>query len=165
MSTFSPIAQTSFSNSTAYDAHRPTYPQASVQHLLEQCRVAGKRGARIVDLAAGTGKFTEALAAREEGFEIVAVEPHADMRRVLSERGLKCVKVVDGTAEDLRIENGWADAVFVAQVGIESISFSSSMFPIRTDLLESCPRHDDLPIASTRHELETSLRKSVHNRH
>ena len=44
MSTFSPIAQTSFANSTAYDAHRPTYPQASVQHLLEQCRVAGKRG-------------------------------------------------------------------------------------------------------------------------
>ena len=165
MSTFSPIAQTSFSNSTAYDAHRPTYPQASVQHLLEQCRVAGKRGARIIDLAAGTGKFTEALAAREEAFEIVAVEPHADMRRVLSERGLKGVKVVDGTAEDLPIENGWADAVFVAQVGIESISFSSSMFPIRTDLLESCPRHDDLPIASTRHELETSLRKSVHNRH
>jgi ubiquinone/menaquinone biosynthesis C-methylase UbiE len=74
-------------------------------------------------LAAGTGKFTEALAAREEGFEIIAVEPHADMRRVLSERGLKGVKVVDGTAENVPVENGWADAVFVAQVGSQSISF------------------------------------------
>jgi len=132
MSTFSPIAQTSFANSTAYDVHRPTYPQASVQHLLEQCRVAGKRGARIIDLAAGTGKFTEALAAREEGFEILAVEPHADMRRVLSERGLKGVRVVDGTAEDVPVENGWADAVFVAQVGSGFTSYSSS-FPVRTD--------------------------------
>lgn len=123
MSTFSSIAQTSFSNSTAYDAHRPTYPAESVQHLLEQCRVAGKRGARIIDLAAGTGKFTEALAAREEGFEIIAVEPHADMRKVLKERGLKGVTVLDGTAEEVPVENGWADAVFVAQVGSEHFSF------------------------------------------
>lgn len=118
MSTFNPIAQNSFANSTAYDAHRPTYPTDSVQHLLEQCRVAGKKGARIVDLAAGTGLFTQALAARDEGYEIVAVEPHADMREVLAAKGLKGVKVVDGTAEDMLIDNGWADAVFVAQVGI-----------------------------------------------
>jgi hypothetical protein len=45
------------------------------------------------------------------------------MRRVLSERGLKGVKVVDGTAENVPVENGWADAVFVAQVGSQSISF------------------------------------------
>jgi ubiquinone/menaquinone biosynthesis C-methylase UbiE len=117
---FSEIAQSSFQNSTAYHSHRPTYPAASIQHLLEQCRVAGKRGARIIDLAAGTGKFTEALAAREEGFEIVAVEPHADMRRVLVERGLRGVRVLEGTAEEMplgSIGEGWADAVFVAQVG------------------------------------------------
>ena len=135
MSTFSPIAQTSFTNSTAYDAHRPTYPAESVQHLLEQCRVAGKRGARIIDLAAGTGKFTEALAAREEGFEIIAVEPHADMRKVLIERGLKGVTVLDGTAEDVPVENGWADAVLVAQVGIEPFSFSTPPVSRRDDLL------------------------------
>ncbi|KAM0722013.1 hypothetical protein Q7P37_002939 [Cladosporium fusiforme] len=117
MSKITPIAQSSFTNSTAYDAHRPTYPAHSVQHLLEQCRVAGKQGARIVDLAAGTGKFTEALAAREEGFEILAVEPHAEMREVLAAKGLRGVRVVDGTAEELGlpVEEGWADAVFVAQ--------------------------------------------------
>jgi precorrin-6B methylase 2 len=117
MSTLNPIAQSSFANSTAYNTHRPTYPTYSVQHLLEQCRVAGKKGARIVDLGAGTGIFTEALAACEEGFEIVAVEPHADMRAVLEKRNLSGVKVVDGTAEDVPVEDGWADAVFVAQVG------------------------------------------------
>lgn len=117
MSTISPLAQTSFTNATAYDAHRPTYPPSTLQHLLTQCRVAGKRGARIIDLAAGTGIFTAALAAREEEFEIVAVEPHAEMRRVLSERGLRGVRVVEGTAEDVPVGDGWADAVFVAQVG------------------------------------------------
>jgi len=117
MSTFNPIAQSSFANSQAYDTHRPTYPTHSIQHLLEQCRVAGKKGARIVDLGAGTGIFTEALAAREEEFEIVAVEPHADMRAVLGKRNLAGVKVVDGTAEDVPVGDGWADAVFVAQVG------------------------------------------------
>jgi len=133
MTTISPLARSSFTNSTAYDAHRPTYPAASIQHLLEQCRVAGKRGARIIDLAAGTGKFTEALAAREEGFEIVAVEPHADMRRVLSERGLKGVRVVDGTAEEVPVGDGWADAVFVAQVGM---NYSLLFLHVGTDVLD-----------------------------
>lgn len=50
------------------------------------------------------------------------------MRRVLSERGLKGVRVVDGTAEEVPVEDGWADAVFVAQVGNQS--FSSSNFLI-----------------------------------
>ena len=47
----------------------------------------------------------------------MAVEPHADMRAVLEKRNLSGVKVVDGTAEDVPVEDGWADAVFVAQVG------------------------------------------------
>lgn len=76
-----------------------------------------------MDLGAGTGIFTEALAAREEGFEIVAVEPHADMRAVLEKRNLPGVKVVDGTAEDVPVESGWADAVFVAQVRWFDFSF------------------------------------------
>jgi SAM-dependent methyltransferase len=116
--------QTGQSKNVHLQPHSPILFR-QLHRLLEQCRVAGKRGARIIDLAAGTGKFTEALAAREEGFEILAVEPHADMRRVLSERGLKGVKVVDGTAENVPVENGWADAVFVAQVGFQSISFCS----------------------------------------
>jgi len=46
-------AQTGFAKAADYDAHRPTYPEDSVQHLLENIRVAGTAGATILDLAAG----------------------------------------------------------------------------------------------------------------
>jgi ubiquinone/menaquinone biosynthesis C-methylase UbiE len=109
-------AQNGFTNSTAYDSHRPAYSSSIVQLLLEQLEVAGKEGAVIVDLAAGTGKFTEALAAREEGFRIIAVEPHEDMRKVLEGKQLKGVSVVDGLADSMpNMEDESVDAVTVAQ--------------------------------------------------
>ena len=43
--------------------------------------VSGLHGTRIVDLAAGTGKLTEPLAARDEEFDILAAEPYARMRK------------------------------------------------------------------------------------
>ena len=43
--------------------------------------VSGLHGTRIVDLAAGTGKLTELLAARDEEFDILAAEPYARMRK------------------------------------------------------------------------------------
>jgi tRNA G46 methylase TrmB len=117
-----PVAQSGFANSTAYDAHRPTYPPESLAMLIDALGVAGASAARVLDLAAGTGKFTAQLAARPEGFEIMAVEPHAGMREVLEGKVLeggvwKHVRVVEGRAEDMaRVEGGWADAVVVAQV-------------------------------------------------
>ena len=109
-------AQAGFANSAAYDLHRPTYSPTIVQFLLETLQVAGKRGARIVDLAAGTGKFTEALAARDEKFHITAVEPHAGMREVLAGKNLRGVTVVNGTADAMPEDDESVDAVFVAQV-------------------------------------------------
>lgn len=109
-------ATTGFGNANAYDKHRPTYPFGAVQELLEKIDVAGKTGAKLVDLAAGTGKLTEVLAARTEGFRILAVEPHASMRQTLEEKNLKGVETKMGTAEDMGVEDGWADAVVVAQV-------------------------------------------------
>ena len=44
--------------------------------LLEHLQVSGVKRARIIDLAAGTGKFTELLVGRSEDFEILAIEPH-----------------------------------------------------------------------------------------
>ncbi|EME39647.1 hypothetical protein DOTSEDRAFT_28772 [Dothistroma septosporum NZE10] len=109
-------AQSGFAKSSAYDAHRPTYSSSIVQLLLEKIEVSGNKLARIVDLAAGTGKFTEALAARDEEFEIIAVEPHLDMRNVLSSKKLPRVKVVEGTGERMEgVESGSVDAVVVAQ--------------------------------------------------
>ncbi|KJX94565.1 2-heptaprenyl-1 4-naphthoquinone methyltransferase like protein [Zymoseptoria brevis] len=109
-------AQAGFANSTAYDSHRPAYSDTITQVLLEQLDVEGKQGAVVVDLAAGTGKFTEALAKREEGFRIIAVEPHHDMRKVLEGKQLKGVSVVDGVADSMSsLEDESVDALTIAQ--------------------------------------------------
>lgn len=112
-------AQTGFANSAAYDSHRPTYSPTIVQFLLEKLRVAGEKHATILDLAAGTGKFTELLADRDEEFRIVAVEPHADMRDVLEKKALKGVSVVDGLGTSMPdVADESVDAVTVAQVSL-----------------------------------------------
>ena len=74
--------------------------------------------AKIVDLGAGTGKFTEILSAREEDFEILAVEPHDKMRGELERKGLKGVRVLEGGVGDLGelIGSEKVDGVFAAQV-------------------------------------------------
>lgn len=110
-------AQNGFAKASAYDAHRPSYPSKSVQLLLEQTLVAGQQGRKIVDLAAGTGKFTELLAAREERFEIIAVEPHDGMREVLVAKKLPNVKIQSGRADSIDLPDESVDAVIVAQVG------------------------------------------------
>ena len=115
--TISERAQSGFTNAASYDTHRPSYPPESVNKLLENLKVANVPGARILDLAAGTGKFTSLLAARPEGYEILAVEPHAEMRQVLEKKNLKGVEVKAGTATSMDVvEDGWADAVVIAQV-------------------------------------------------
>ena len=112
-------AATGFTDATSYDAHRPSYPDDAVESFLGHLGVSGQKGARIVDLAAGTGKLTESLARRPEGFEVVAVEPHESMRQTLEAKGLKGVVSKSGTAENMpAVQDGWADAVVVAQVSI-----------------------------------------------
>jgi len=108
-------AQAAFAKSADYDQHRPTYPPSIVDTLLDRLRVAGKTNARILDLGAGTGKLTESLAVRPEQFAITAIDPHADMRRVLADKHLPRVTVLDGSAQRLPLDDGSVDAVVVAQ--------------------------------------------------
>ena len=106
-----------FHNGALYDAHRPSYPPDAVEALLSELGVAGKRGAKIIEVAAGTGKFTVPLAARGEGFEIKAVEPLASMRDQLAAKKLEGVEVLEGSANAVPVGDGWGDACIVAQVG------------------------------------------------
>ncbi|KAF7545858.1 hypothetical protein G7Z17_g8839 [Cylindrodendrum hubeiense] len=109
-------ASKGFHNALSYDAHRPSYGDAAVSSLLKHLNLEGKPHSRIVDLGAGTGKFTEVLAARPEEFEIVAVEPLDSMRETLAEKRLKGVETRAGTASKMdTIETGWADGCIVAQ--------------------------------------------------
>lgn len=111
-----PRANSGFANAASYDAYRPTYPADAVSALLARLNIAGRAGARIVEVGAGTGKFTEALVARPESFEIIAVEPQNDMRKQLEVKKLKGVKVIGGNAAHMNVDEGWADAVVIAQV-------------------------------------------------
>ena len=112
-----PEVQTGFAAAAAYDAYRPTYPPKALSELLTHLDVAGVKSARIMDLAAGTGKFTELLSARDEEYDILAVEPHEEMRQQLRKKNLKGVRVLDGTAESMpAVKDGEVAAVVASQV-------------------------------------------------
>lgn len=78
------------------------------------------KNARIIDLACGTGKFTESLVNREEDFDVLGIEPHAGMRDELVKKSLKGVSVLEGDAAHMPIEDGWGDALIAAQVSCPS---------------------------------------------
>lgn len=111
------IATRGFDDAKSYDTHRPSYPPAAVTNILGRLDLEGKSGAKVIDLAAGTGKFTELLAVRPEGYEVVAVEPLDSMRNNLAAKQLPKVDVRPGTATDMKhVSDGWADGCTVAQV-------------------------------------------------
>ncbi|KAJ4061250.1 hypothetical protein NW756_001000 [Fusarium oxysporum] len=111
------IATKGFDDALSYDAHRPSYPPAAVASLLGHLGLEGQSGRHILDLAAGTGKFTELLSARPEGYEIIAVEPLDSMRNTLAAKKLPKVDVRPGTAAEMKdVGDGWADGCIVAQV-------------------------------------------------
>ncbi len=89
-----------------YERSRPTYPAAAVQWLVP----AGARD--VVDVGAGTGKLTRALA--ERGLAVSAVEPLAGMRERL-EQAVPGVPALDGRAEEIPLADDSADLVTVAQ--------------------------------------------------
>jgi ubiquinone/menaquinone biosynthesis C-methylase UbiE len=96
--------------SSAYDKGRPSYPQEAVDLIATELGIG--KGSTVVDLAAGTGKFTALLV--PTGATIVAVEPVAEMRDTLV-RTVPGVEALDGTAESMPFPDGSADALTVAQ--------------------------------------------------
>ncbi len=89
-----------------YERARPTYPAEALDWVLPP----GAR--RVLDLGAGTGKLTRLLTAR--GLEVVAVEPTPGMREQFA-AVLPGVPVLDGTGEDLPLDDGSVDAVVAGQ--------------------------------------------------
>jgi SAM-dependent methyltransferase len=91
-----------------YDELRPSYAPEAIAWVAE--RGSLRHGSTVVDLAAGTGQLSRRFA--ELGVDLVAVEPATNMRAVLEER-LPLVRVVDGTAEAIPLEDRSVDAVTV----------------------------------------------------
>lgn len=89
-----------------YERSRPAYPAEALDWLLP----AGRP--RVVDLGAGTGKLTRQIHAR--GLPVTAVDPSADMLAQLR-RAVPGVPALLGTAEQLPLPDGSADAILTAQ--------------------------------------------------
>jgi SAM-dependent methyltransferase len=64
--------------------------------------------AKVLDVGAGSGRLTAALAARAA--VLIAVEPSPPLRRILAER-FPCVRVAAGVGHRVPIVSGWADLV------------------------------------------------------
>jgi SAM-dependent methyltransferase len=90
----------------AYERSRPEYPAEAVDWLLPP----GAK--RVLDLGAGTGKLTRALAAR--GLEVFAVDPSPNMLDQLRAAVPGAIVSV-GTAEDTPLPDASVDAILVGQ--------------------------------------------------
>lgn len=93
-----------------YERGRPTYPDDAVAFLIRTLEIGERTD--VVELGAGTGKFTELIV--PTGARIVAVEPVSAMRQAL-ERNCPTVTVLDGVAEEIPLPDASADAVVAAQ--------------------------------------------------
>lgn len=93
-----------------YQQGRPDYPAAGMDFVTGELGVGP--GLRLLEVGAGTGKFTRLL--HERGLQVTAVEPVDGMRERFR-RELPDVPVLAGTAEALPEAAASVDAVAVAQ--------------------------------------------------
>jgi SAM-dependent methyltransferase len=111
MTTIHPAALEGYSSEAqTYARGRPEYPAALLRWLTEVLDVGP--GKVVVDLGAGTGKFTKLLA--QTGADVIAVEPVAAMRTQLV-NALPAVRCLAGSAEAIPLETSSADALVCAQ--------------------------------------------------
>lgn len=103
-------AQGFSSQADTYARGRPDYPEEISTWLRDTLRLSA--GKTVVDLGAGTGKFTRLLL--PTGAAALAVEPVAQMRMQLS-NGLPGVQAIEGTAESMPLPDASVDAVVCAQ--------------------------------------------------
>ena len=98
---------------TAADTYikgRPDYPPQVSEWLTRTLGLDGHK--TVIDLGAGTGKFTGRLVAT--GAQVIAVEPVAQMLEKLADTWPD-VLAVSGTASDLPLPDASVDAVVCAQ--------------------------------------------------
>lgn len=98
------------SSASTYEQHRPSYPPAAIDWLVDRFGLGP--GTTVVDVGAGTGKLTRLLV--PTGAHVVAVEPLDSMRGEL-EAAVPDAEALAGTAEAIPRPESSADAVVVAQ--------------------------------------------------
>lgn len=95
-----------------YVASRPDYPAALYDQLQREAKL--RPDAEIADVGAGTGLLTRGLL--ERGYQVVAVEPNAEMREAADHllRAFAGYRSVAGSGESMSIESGCVDLVTIA---------------------------------------------------
>lgn len=96
--------------SDAYERGRPSYPAEALAGLLDRTGLG--EGCTVVDLGAGTGKFSRLLV--PTGAHLIAVEPVERMRQAFQTL-LPGVEIREGRAEAIPLPPSSADLVVVAQ--------------------------------------------------
>ena len=104
-----PLAENFASVADAYESGRPDYPPAISGAIGAELELPP--GARVLDLAAGTGKLTRRLLAG--GFDVIAVEPQESLRQKLA-ASVGADRVREGVAEAIPLADGAVEAVTVA---------------------------------------------------
>ena len=93
-----------------YVRGRPDYPGELLSWLRQKLQIGP--GKTVIDLGAGTGKFTKLLLQTEAS--VIAVEPVEAMRAELT-AGLPAIRAIAGTAQAMTLNDATADAVVCAQ--------------------------------------------------
>lgn len=104
-----PLADRFAAVADEYERGRPEYPRAVTGALAGELLLAP--GARVLDLAAGTGKLSRALLAA--GLDVVAVEPQRELRERLA-GAVGAERAHEGLAERIPLQAGSVQAVTVA---------------------------------------------------
>ncbi|KAK7203984.1 S-adenosyl-L-methionine-dependent methyltransferase [Myxozyma melibiosi] len=97
-------------NHSLYDKFRPTHYKPAVDALIKH--LALPPAANVIDLGAGTGKFTELIAGR--GFNLSAVEVSDGMLATFRKK-LPDIPALKGSSYDIPVADHSVDAIFIAQ--------------------------------------------------
>jgi len=123
------IAEKGFNAQTdAYEKGRPGYPEEVFSFLQDHLSAKLPTNWNVIDLACGTGKFSDSLVKYfrfEKPVELHGVEPVDNMRLAYNNWILRTQSVLeqkridasvdDGTATEIPACDQWADVIFVGQ--------------------------------------------------
>ena len=96
-----------------YIKYRPSYPQAVVDTLISECKLADQ--ATVADIGSGTGIFSQLLL--DKGLHVFGVEPNEDMRKAAEHQlsGYEYFSSVEGQSECTTLADSSVDLITAAQ--------------------------------------------------